>query len=114
MLLKLTLVTLIMHFVGSHAEYAEATPAPTNLSTTSDYLQKGDPLVLKRSSSSRSSSSSRRSVTTTKKSGSSDKYGMGSFILGCVLIPFSLVLLWKNEKKLVTYAKVMATAKEEC
>ena len=111
MLLKLTLVTLIMHFVGSHAE---ATPAPTNLSTTSDYLQKGDPLVLKRSSSSRSSSSSRRTVTTTKKSGSSDKYGMGSFILGCVLIPFSLVLLWKNEKKLVTYAKVMATAKEEC
>ena len=108
-LLKLTLVTLIMHFVGSHAE---ATPAPTNLSTTSDYLQKGDPLVLK--SSSRSSSSKRTVVTTTSKSGKKDKYGMGSFILGCVLIPFSLVLLWKNEKKLVTYAKVMATAKEEC
>ena len=30
------------------------------------------------------------------------------------MIPFSLVLLWKNEKKLVTYAKVINEAKEEC
>ena len=30
------------------------------------------------------------------------------------MIPFSLVLLWKNEKKLVTYAKVMNAARKEC
>jgi len=30
---------------------------------------------------------------------------MGEFFIGLCLIPFSLVLLWKNEKKLVTYAK---------
>ena len=30
------------------------------------------------------------------------------------MIPFSLVLLWKNEKKLVTYAKVITEAREEC
>ena len=29
------------------------------------------------------------------------------------MIPFSLVLLWKNEKKLVTYAKVIKEAREE-
>jgi hypothetical protein len=35
-----------------------------------------------------------------------------TFIFGCLLIPFSLVLLWKNEKKLVTYAKCMEQAKK--
>ena len=39
---------------------------------------------------------------------------MGAFVLGCMMIPFSLVLLWKNEKKLVTYAKVIDEAKSEC
>ena len=34
--------------------------------------------------------------------------------MGCIMIPFSLVLLWKNEKKLVTYAKVIDTARKEC
>ena len=43
-----------------------------------------------------------------------DPYGIGEFCLGCVLIPFALVFLWKNEKKLVTYAKCMETAKEDC
>jgi hypothetical protein len=33
-----------------------------------------------------------------------------TFIFGCLLIPFSLVLLWKNEKKLVTFAKCMEQA----
>lgn len=47
-------------------------------------------------------------------SGGEDEWGIGSFILGCVMIPFSLVLLWKNEKKLVTYAKVIEEAREEC
>ena len=35
-----------------------------------------------------------------------DPWGIGSFFFGCLLIPFSLVLLWKNEKKLVTFAKM--------
>ena len=30
------------------------------------------------------------------------------------MIPFSLVLLWKNEKKIVTYAKLIALARKEC
>ena len=30
------------------------------------------------------------------------------------MIPFSLVLLWKNEKKLVTFAKVINVARKEC
>ena len=30
------------------------------------------------------------------------------------MIPFSLALLWKNEKKIVTYAKVIAEARKEC
>ena len=31
-----------------------------------------------------------------------------------MMIPFSLVLLWKNEKKLVTYAKVINAIQKEC
>lgn len=34
-------------------------------------------------------------------------------MLGLFLIPFSLVMLWKNEKKLVTYARLLGTAKKE-
>lgn len=48
---------------------------------------------------------------TTSKSSSSkkndDPYGIGSFFLGCFLIPFSLTLLWKNERKLVMFTKVV-------
>lgn len=36
-----------------------------------------------------------------------DPYSFGSFIFGCLLIPFALVLLWKNEKKVVTFSKCM-------
>lgn len=36
-----------------------------------------------------------------------------TFILGWFLIPFSLTMLWKNEKKLVTYARVINHAKAE-
>ena len=43
-----------------------------------------------------------------------DPWGIGSFFFGCILIPFSLVLLWKNEKKLVTFAKMNDEAREEC
>ena len=41
------------------------------------------------------------------KSSSNDDLGIGGFIAGCCLIPFALVLLWKNEKKLVTFSKFM-------
>lgn len=34
------------------------------------------------------------------------------FIAGCVMVPFALVLLWKNEKKLVTYAKCIGQAEK--
>ena len=34
--------------------------------------------------------------------------GIGGFIAGLFLIPFALVLLWKNEQKLVTFSKVVS------
>lgn len=49
---------------------------------------------------------------TTKKD--DDPYGIGEFFIGCILIPFSIVFLWKNEKKLVTYAKLVHAAEEAC
>ena len=45
---------------------------------------------------------------------SDDAWGLGSFFFGCTLIPFSLVLLWKNEKKIVTFAKLIYEARKEC
>ena len=30
------------------------------------------------------------------------------------MIPFSLVFLWKNEKKMVTYAKLISAGRDEC
>ena len=48
------------------------------------------------------------SSSTKKKNESSP---IGEFIVGCIMIPFSLVFLWKNEKKLVTYSKVISYAK---
>lgn len=43
---------------------------------------------------------------------SNDELGIGSFIAGCFLIPFALVLLWKNEKKLVTFSKFMTEGRK--
>ncbi len=36
------------------------------------------------------------------------------FCFGCFLIPFAFALLWKNEKKLVTYSRCISQAKKEC
>ena len=72
--------------------------------------------LVKRSGSSRSSRTSVRRASTRggKTSKGNDKgFGMGEFFIGLCLIPFSLVLLWKNEKKLVTYAKCIGQAKED-
>lgn len=55
-----------------------------------------------------------RTGSSSNSSSNSDSYGFGEFILGCIMIPFSLVLLWKNEKKIVTYAKVITEARGEC
>ncbi len=41
-----------------------------------------------------------------------DKWGIGGFVLGCFLVPFSLVLLWKNEKKVVTFTKCIDQGRE--
>ena len=43
-----------------------------------------------------------------------DPWGIGSFLLGCIMIPFSLALLWKNEKTQVNYARVIEQARDEC
>ena len=44
--------------------------------------------------------------------GDNDYFGFGRFIAGCFLIPFSLVLLWKNEGKCVTFAKCMTEGRK--
>jgi hypothetical protein len=40
--------------------------------------------------------------------------GFGEFFLGLILIPFSLVLIWKNEKKIVMYHRVILQAQTAC
>ena len=40
-------------------------------------------------------------------------FGVGSFFCGLFLIPFSLWLLWVNERKLVTFSKVLNQARSE-
>jgi hypothetical protein len=49
-------------------------------------------------------------VSTSSNSSKNDGWGFGSFILGLILIPFSLVLIWKNEKKIVMYHRVILQA----
>ena len=71
-------------------------------------------LAERRGGSTTRGSTTRTRTRTSGSTGGEDEWGIGSFILGCVMIPFSLVLLWKNEKKLVTYAKVIEEAKDEC
>ena len=44
--------------------------------------------------------------------GDGDGLGIASFIFGCFAIPFALVMLWKNEKKIVTFAKCMELGKQ--
>jgi len=51
------------------------------------------------------------SSTTSSSSKAGDAFW--TFIFGLFLIPFTLVLIWKNEKKIVTYAKVIKIAKEK-
>ena len=41
-----------------------------------------------------------------------DPLGIGEFIFGLFLIPFSMVMLWKNEAKLVTYMKLLTKGQE--
>ena len=36
------------------------------------------------------------------------------FVVGLILIPFAVVMLWKNEKKLVTFRKCMGQGRDEC
>ena len=35
-----------------------------------------------------------------------EELGLVSFCLGLILIPFSMALLWKNEKKLVNFVRI--------
>ena len=38
--------------------------------------------------------------------------GIGGFIAGIFLIPFAMVLLWKNEAKLVTFSKLLSEGRK--
>ena len=50
----------------------------------------------------------------TEDDDTSDDLGLISFFVGTVLIPFSVALLWKNEKKLVDFVRVIGAARKEC
>ena len=106
---KLLLVTLAIDV--ANATRQQSRPWNT-LAETSSFEKQELQLAERRGGSSRSTS--RSYSTYSSSSGGGDDWGIGSFILGCVMIPFSLVLLWKNEKKLVTYAKVIDEARDEC
>ena len=43
----------------------------------------------------------------------SDPFGIIGFIIGLFLIPFALILLWKNERKVVMYSRVIEQGREE-
>lgn len=43
-----------------------------------------------------------------------DPHGIVLMMFGLFLIPFSQVLLWKNEKKAVTFAKLISRARKAC
>ena len=110
-LAKLALVTLAIDFaVASRWQ----SPAQTTLAENSLFDKQKLMLAERRGGSTTRGSTTRTRTRTTGSSGGEDEWGIGSFILGCVMIPFSLVLLWKNEKKLVTYAKVIEEARDEC
>ena len=61
---------------------------------------------------SRGGRSRSRSSSGSSNSSSKDDWGIASFIFGCFAIPFALVMLWKNEKKIVTFAKCMELGKQ--
>ena len=44
----------------------------------------------------------------------SDPHGIALMMLGLFLIPFSQVLLWKNEKKAVTFSQLIVRARKAC
>ena len=52
--------------------------------------------------------------STVKAKKQSDPFGIGGFFAGCTLIPFALVLLWKNEAKVVTFAKCISDGRKAC
>ena len=52
--------------------------------------------------------------STIKSKKQSDPFGIGGFFFGCTLIPFALVLLWKNEAKVVTFAKCISEGRKAC
>lgn len=51
--------------------------------------------------------------STSTEDASSD-LGFVSFFVGTILIPFSLALVWKNEKKLVNFVRTLGAARKEC
>lgn len=58
-------------------------------------------------------SKSEQIVETTTNSSSGDS-PFGGFIMGLLLIPFSISLLWMNERKMVNYAQTITDGQKEC
>ena len=94
-------------------EEAEAFQPALTLQEGSSFEQQTLPLNLRRGSS-RSSSRSLSGSSRSRSSSSGKDYGIATFFIGCFMIPFSLVFLWKNEKKMVTYAKLISAGRDEC
>lgn len=52
------------------------------------------------------------STTSIVKDKKEHDWGIGSFFIGLFLIPFSLVWIWKNEKKIVRFHEVIVNAEK--
>lgn len=61
-----------------------------------------------------SSNTGSNTVSVASKETKDDGWGIMAFICGLLLIPLSLVCLWKNEKKIVMYHRVIVNAQKAC
>ena len=101
-LIRLALLGLTFASISSALEVSTSASSPemskTMAQTSAKVRVNGGQTVLAQSES------------TAQATNSDDPFGIGAFIMGCVIIPFTMVFLWKNEKKIVTYARVMDKA----
>ena len=70
-------------------------------------LQSTSGQLLAQVDSSAAKSRSSRSSSSCSGDNCNGDLSFPSFVIGSIMIPFALVLLWKNEKKVVTFAKCM-------
>ena len=111
-LFNITFIALVLTIAGAKLVPAAENLSQTLLDSNSKIFFENPAVSLRRGGGSRSSSRG-RGRGRGKGRGGGD-WRVGSFIGGCILIPFGLTCLWKNEKKMVTYAKLIEQAEKEC